>query len=61
MTRLIAAPGVRGVRRSMLVDGPIDADLFEAVVEQVLAPNCGPVTALCRTTSPATSEAGRGR
>jgi transposase len=37
-TTLIAALGLGGVRCSTLVDGPIDADLFEAFVAQVLAP-----------------------
>jgi transposase len=37
-TTLIAALGVDGVRCSTLVDGPIDADVFEAFVEQVLMP-----------------------
>lgn len=37
-TTLIAALGVEGVRCSTLVDGAIDADLFEAFVEQVLVP-----------------------
>lgn len=37
-TTLIAALGVEGVRCSTLVDGAVDADLFEAFVEQVLKP-----------------------
>jgi len=37
-TTLIAALGIEGVRCSTLVDGAIDADLFEAFVEQVLVP-----------------------
>ena len=37
-TTLIAALGIEGVRCSTLVDGPIDADLFEAFVAQVLLP-----------------------
>lgn len=37
-TTLIAALGIEGVRCSTLVDGPIDAELFEAFVEQVLVP-----------------------
>lgn len=38
-TTLIAALGIEGVRCSTLVDGPIDGDLFEAFVAQVLVPN----------------------
>lgn len=38
-TTLIAALGIEGVRCSTLVDGPIDGDLFEAFVSQVLVPN----------------------
>ena len=41
-TTLIAALGVQGVRCSTLADGAIDADLFEAFVEQVLAPQLRP-------------------
>ena len=37
-TTLIAALGVEGVRCSTLVDGAIDADLFESFVKQVLVP-----------------------
>jgi transposase len=37
-TTLIAALGLGGVRCSTLVDGPIDADLFESFVAQVLVP-----------------------
>jgi len=37
-TTLIAALGIGGVRCSTLVDGAIDADLFEAFVAQVLVP-----------------------
>ncbi len=37
-TTLIAALGIGGLRCSTLVDGAIDADLFEAFVAQVLAP-----------------------
>lgn len=33
---LIAALGVTGVRCSTLVDGPVNADVFESFVEQVL-------------------------
>jgi transposase len=41
-TTLIAALGVEGVRCSTLVDGAIDADLFEAFVERVLVPDLEP-------------------
>jgi transposase len=37
-TTLIAALGVKGVRCSTMVDGAVDADVFEAFVEKVLAP-----------------------
>ena len=37
-TTLIAALGIGGVRCATLVDGAIDADLFEAFVQQVLVP-----------------------
>jgi transposase len=37
-TTLLAALGLEGVRCSTLVDGAIDADLFEAFVEDVLVP-----------------------
>jgi len=37
-TTLITALGVEGIRCLTLVDGPIDADLFEAFVEQILVP-----------------------
>jgi transposase len=41
-TTLIAALGVQGVRCSTVVDGAIDADLFEAFVTQVLVPQLRP-------------------
>ena len=37
-TTLIAALGLEGVRCSTLVDGTIDADVFESFVAQVLVP-----------------------
>lgn len=37
-TTLIAALGIEGVRCSTLVDGPIDGDVFESFVAQVLVP-----------------------
>lgn len=37
-TTLIAALGVEGIQCSTVVDGPINADVFEAFVEQVLVP-----------------------
>lgn len=37
-TTLIAALGLEGVRGSMVLDGPVNADAFEAFVEQVLVP-----------------------
>lgn len=37
-TTLIAALGLRGIRCSTVVDGAVNADIFEAFVEQVLAP-----------------------
>jgi transposase len=36
-TTLIAALGVRGVRCSMVVDGAIDREFFDAFVEEILA------------------------
>jgi len=39
---LIAALGIGGVRCSMLVDGAVNADVFEAFVEQVLVPELRP-------------------
>lgn len=41
-TTLLAALGVGGVRCSMLTDGPINAEAFEAFVEQVLVPQLRP-------------------
>jgi transposase len=40
-TTLIAALGLEGVRCSMLTDGPVNAEAFEAFVEQVLVPQLG--------------------
>ena len=37
-TTLIAALGIEGMRCSTVVDGPVNARLFEAFVEQVLVP-----------------------
>jgi len=37
-TTLIAALGITGMRCSMVVDGAVNGDVFEAFVEQVLAP-----------------------
>jgi transposase len=41
-TTLIAALGIQGVRCSTVVDGPVNADVFTAFVEQVLAPELRP-------------------
>ena len=41
-TTLIAATDVAGIRCSTVVDGAINADLFEAFVEQVLVPTLEP-------------------
>lgn len=41
-TTLIAALGLTGVRCSTVVDGAINADVFEAFVEQVLVPQLQP-------------------
>jgi transposase len=41
-TTLIAALGVEGVRCSMLTDGPINTETFEAFIEQVLLPQLRP-------------------
>ena len=38
-TTLIAALGVQGMRCSTVVDGAVNAEVFEAFVEQVLAPD----------------------
>lgn len=37
-TTLIAALGISGMRCSTVVDGPVNGDVFEAFVEQVLVP-----------------------
>jgi transposase len=37
-TTLIAALGIEGIRCSTVVDGAVNADVFEAFVEQVLCP-----------------------
>jgi transposase len=41
-TSLIAALGIAGVRCSTVVDGAVNRDVFEAFVEQVLAPELRP-------------------
>jgi transposase len=41
-TTLIAALGVEGIRCATVVDGAVNADIFEAFVEQVLAPELAP-------------------
>ena len=41
-TTLIAALGIEGVRCSTMVDGPVDGDVFEAFVAQVLVPELRP-------------------
>lgn len=41
-TTLIAALDIEGMRCSTVVDGPINADVFESFVEQVLVPELGP-------------------
>jgi transposase len=41
-TTLIAALGISGVTCSTVVDGAVNADVFEAFVEQVLTPALGP-------------------
>jgi transposase len=41
-TTLIAALGVGGVRCSTVVDGPVNGDVFEAFVGQVLLPQLRP-------------------
>lgn len=41
-TTVVAALDVAGVRCSMQIEGPIDADSFEAFVEHVLAPGLAP-------------------
>ena len=41
-TTLIAALGAVGMRCSMVVDGAVNADVFEAFIEKVLAPQLRP-------------------
>ena len=41
-TTLIAALGIDGIRCSTVVDGAVNADIFEAFVEQVLVPELRP-------------------
>ncbi len=41
-TTLIAALGIEGIRCSMVVDGAINGDVFEAFVERVLGPALRP-------------------
>ena len=41
-TTLIAALGIEGVRCSTVVDGAVNADIFEAYVERVLVPELRP-------------------
>jgi len=41
-TTLIAALGLEGVRCSTVVDGAVNADVFQAFVQQVLAPQLKP-------------------
>ena len=41
-TTLIAALGLEGVRCSTVVDGAVNADVFESFVEQVLVPELRP-------------------
>lgn len=41
-TTLIGALGIDGVRCSTLVDGPVNADIFQAFVDQVLCPRLKP-------------------
>jgi len=41
-TSLIAALGIAGMRCSTVVDGAVNRDVFEAFVEQVLAPELKP-------------------
>lgn len=41
-TTLIAALGLDGLRCSMVLDGPVNAEAFEAFVEHVLAPQLKP-------------------
>ena len=41
-TTLIAALGMEGIRCSTVVDGPVNADVFESFVDQVLVPELRP-------------------
>ena len=41
-TTLIAALGLEGIRCSTVVDGAVNGDVFEAVIEQVLVPQLKP-------------------
>lgn len=41
-TTLIAALGLEGIRCSMVVDGAVNADIFESFVEHVLVPELRP-------------------
>jgi len=41
-TTLIAALGIEGMRCSTVVDGAVNGDVFEAFIEQVLAPQLRP-------------------
>jgi transposase len=41
-TTLIGALGIDGVRCSTVVDGPVNADIFQAFVDQVLCPHLRP-------------------
>lgn len=41
-TTLIGALGIDGVRCSTVVDGPVDGDIFQAFVDQVLCPKLRP-------------------
>ena len=41
-TTLIAALGAQGIACSTLVDGAVNADVFEAFIEQVLTPQLRP-------------------
>lgn len=41
-TTLIAALGIGGIRCSMVVDGAVNADVFEAFVRQILVPQLRP-------------------
>ena len=41
-TTLIAALGLEGIACSMVVDGAVDADVFESFIDRVLAPQLKP-------------------